>query len=138
MANGTLLSSIQPVFPILSTKHETGSLRPQNQKSNQTMDGSAPSLKSGLDPTQSIDHATKHTVIDLLPSIDERLPGHLQPSTLIRALFCFLFCYSNMIYFLIVLSSNFLTSSQVMDFYWPTVVYIYLEFFHFLHSGMFR
>ena len=39
-----------------------GSLRPQNQKYNQTMDGSAPSPKSGLDPTQPIDPATKHTV----------------------------------------------------------------------------
>ena len=37
------------------------SLRPQNQKCNQIMDGSAPSPKSGLDPTQSIDSATKHT-----------------------------------------------------------------------------
>ena len=42
-----------------------GSLRPQNQKCNQTMDGLAPSPKSGLDPTQPIDPATKHTV-DLL------------------------------------------------------------------------
>ena len=39
-----------------------GSLRPQNQKYNQTMDVSAPSPKSGLDPTQPIGPATKHTV----------------------------------------------------------------------------
>ena len=39
-----------------------GSFRPQNQKYNQTIDGSAPSPKSGLDPTQPIDPATKHTV----------------------------------------------------------------------------
>ena len=38
-----------------------GSLRPQNQKYNQTIDGSAPSPKFGLDPTQLIDPATKHT-----------------------------------------------------------------------------
>ena len=38
------------------------SLRPQNQKCNQTMDGSAPSPKFRLDLTQPIDSATKHTV----------------------------------------------------------------------------
>ena len=59
----TVLSCHPTRIPkIPSTKHEMGSLRPQNQKCNQIMDGSAPSPKSGLDPTQPINPATKHTV----------------------------------------------------------------------------
>ena len=42
----------QAVFPILSTKHWTVWLRPQNQKCNQTLDELAPSLKTRLNPTQ--------------------------------------------------------------------------------------
>ena len=52
-----------------------GSLRPQNQKCNQTIDGSAPSSKSGLDPTQLIYPATKHTIGVWLDANKQELPG---------------------------------------------------------------
>ena len=63
MASGTLINGV--IMPS-NSYFPMGSLRPKNQKYNQTMDGSAPSPKFGLDPTQSIDPATKHTVSELL------------------------------------------------------------------------
>jgi len=48
--------------PILQPNTETGWLRPQKQKCNQTLDGLALSSKTGLDPTQPTQPPTKHTV----------------------------------------------------------------------------
>ena len=55
--NGAALS------PILQPNTKMGWLRPQNQKCNQTLDGLAPSPKTGLDPTQPTQPPTKHTVM---------------------------------------------------------------------------
>jgi len=54
--NGAALS------PILQPNTKMGWLRPQNQKCNQTLDGLAPSPKTGLDPIQPTQPPTKHTV----------------------------------------------------------------------------
>jgi len=47
---------------ILQPNTETGWLRPQKQKCNQTLDGLTPSPKTGLDPTQPTQPPTKHTL----------------------------------------------------------------------------
>jgi hypothetical protein len=64
MRSGTLTTGVIIPSNRVSNffKHEMCSLRPQNQRYNQTLNGFAPSPKIELHPIQPTQPSTKHTV----------------------------------------------------------------------------